>query len=74
MIGENNFGFQGFQKDLKRSIGESKVCYRPSRFVIDIDRSQKVKDAQTEAAKEIKEYRVKKEKEFKEFEAQVRGH
>jgi hypothetical protein len=38
----------------------------------DLDRTQKVKDAQSEAAKEIKHYRLKKEKEFKEFEAQVR--
>ena len=36
------------------------------------DRSKRVKDAKTEAQKEIEEYRKKKDDEFKEFEKQVR--
>lgn len=37
-----------------------------------LDRSKRVKDAKTEAQKEIEEYRKKKEDEFKEFEKKVR--
>ena len=36
------------------------------------DRSKRVKDAKTEAAAEIEEYRKKKDSEFKEFEQKVR--
>jgi V-type H+-transporting ATPase subunit G len=36
-----------------------------------IDRTQKVKDARSEAAKEIEAYKSQKEKEFKEFESEV---
>lgn len=37
-----------------------------------IDRTQKVKDARTEAAKDIEAYKAQKEKDFKQFEAEVR--
>jgi hypothetical protein len=36
-----------------------------------LDRTQRVKDAQAEATKEIKTYHLRKEEEFKDFEAQV---
>jgi hypothetical protein len=35
------------------------------------DRTKRVKDARTEAQKEIEEYRKQKEEEFKKFEAEV---
>jgi V-type H+-transporting ATPase subunit G len=35
------------------------------------DRTKKVKDAKTEAQKEIEEYRKKKEEEYKKFESEV---
>jgi len=35
------------------------------------DRTQKVKDARTEAAKEIVAYKAQKEKDFKQFESEV---
>jgi len=37
-----------------------------------IDRTKRVKDAKTEAQKEIEEYRKKKEEEFKKFQSEVR--
>lgn len=37
------------------------------------DRVQKLKDARTEASKEIEEYKKTKEQEFKAFEASVRS-
>lgn len=39
---------------------------------ISTDRVQKLKDARTEASKEIEEYKKAKETEFKKFEASVR--
>ena len=36
-----------------------------------IDRVQKLKDARSEAAKEIEEYKAKKEAEYKKFESEV---
>jgi len=36
-----------------------------------IDRTQKVKDARSEAAKEVEAYKAQKQKEFKQFEAEV---
>jgi len=36
-----------------------------------IDRTKRVKDAKTEAQKEIDEYRQKKEEEFKKYESEV---
>lgn len=36
------------------------------------DRTKRVKDAKTEAQKEIEDYRKQKEEEFKKFEAEVR--
>lgn len=36
-----------------------------------IDRVQKLKDARSEAAKEIEEYKAKKEAEYKKFENEV---
>ena len=39
-----------------------------------IDRVQKLKDARTEAAKEIEAYKAKKEDEFKKFESDVSPH
>jgi hypothetical protein len=35
------------------------------------DRTKRIKDARTEAQKEIEEYRKQKEEEFKKFEAEV---
>jgi hypothetical protein len=35
------------------------------------DRTQRVKDARTEAAKEIEAYKLQKEKDFKQFETEV---
>lgn len=40
---------------------------------ISTDRVQKLKDARTEASKEIEEYKKAKETEFKKFEASVRA-
>lgn len=37
----------------------------------DIDRVQKLKDARSEAAKEIEAYKAKKEEEFKRFKSEV---
>lgn len=37
------------------------------------DRTKRVKDAKSEAQKEIEEYRDQKEQEFKDFEKQVSG-
>ena len=37
----------------------------------DVDRVQKLKDARSEAAKEIEEYKAKKEAEYKKFESEV---
>lgn len=37
-----------------------------------LDRTQKVKDARSEAQKEIEEYKRQKEQEFKRFESEVR--
>lgn len=39
-----------------------------------LDRSKRVKDAKTEAQKEIEDYRKQKDDEFKEFEKKVRAH
>jgi len=36
-----------------------------------LDRTKRVKDAKSEAQKEIDEYRQKKEEEFKKYEAEV---
>jgi hypothetical protein len=36
-----------------------------------VDRTQKIKDARTEAAKEIDAYKTRKEKDFKHFESEV---
>ena len=36
-----------------------------------VDRVQKLKDARSEAAKEIEEYKAKKEAEYKKFETEV---
>ena len=36
-----------------------------------VDRVQKLKDARSEAAKEIEEYKAKKEAEYKKFESEV---
>jgi Vacuolar (H+)-ATPase G subunit len=36
-----------------------------------VDRTQRVKDARTESAKEIEAYKTQKEKEFKQFESEV---
>ena len=36
-----------------------------------VDRTKRVKDAKTEAQKEIDEYKKKKEEEFKKYEAEV---
>jgi hypothetical protein len=36
-----------------------------------LDRTKRVKDAKSEAQKEIEEYRKKKEEEFKKFESEV---
>jgi V-type H+-transporting ATPase subunit G len=38
------------------------------------DRTKRVKDAKTEAQKEIEEYRKKKEQEYKKFESEVFHH
>jgi F0F1-type ATP synthase membrane subunit b/b' len=38
------------------------------------DRTQKVKDARKEAAKEIEAYKAQKEKEFNQFASEVRLH
>lgn len=41
-------------------------------FILTItDRVQKLKDARTEAAKEIEQYKAQKESEFKKFESDV---
>ena len=37
-----------------------------------LDRTQRVKDARAEAAKEVDAYKTQKEKEFKQFELEVR--
>ena len=37
-----------------------------------VDRTQKVKDARSEAAKEVAAYKAQKEKDFKQFESAVR--
>jgi V-type H+-transporting ATPase subunit G len=39
----------------------------------EVDRVQKLKDARSEAAKEIEEYKSKKEAEYKKFETDVRA-
>lgn len=39
-----------------------------------VDRVQKLKDARSEAAKEIEEYKAKKEAEYKKFESEVSHH
>ena len=47
---------------------------RFTRYVLSrvLDRTQRLKDARSEAAKEIEEYKKAKEAEFKSFEASVR--
>jgi Vacuolar (H+)-ATPase G subunit len=40
-------------------------------MLIAIDRTQKVKDARSEAAKEVEAYKTQKEKDFKQFESEV---
>ena len=40
--------------------------------MLTIDRVQKLKEARTQATKEIEEYRKQKEQQFKSFEASVR--
>src|ERR1700712_2994406 len=54
------------------------VCFpNPSHTAVDVlipllsDRTKRVKDARSEAQKEIEEYRKNKEEEFKKFEAEV---
>jgi hypothetical protein len=42
------------------------------KVLTSIDRTQKVKDARTEAAKDIETYKAQKEKDFKQFDAEVR--
>jgi V-type H+-transporting ATPase subunit G len=39
--------------------------------VLTLDRVQKLKDARSEAAKEIEAYKAKKDEEFKKFESDV---
>lgn len=39
-----------------------------------VDRTQKLKDARSEAAKEIEELKSKQEDEFNNFKKEVRGH
>lgn len=39
--------------------------------LISIDRTQKVKDARSEAAKEVEAYKAQKQKDFKQFESEV---
>jgi len=39
-----------------------------------LDRTQKLKDARSEAAKEIESYKAKKEEEFKQYEKEVSFH
>ena len=41
------------------------------RSADNVDRVQKLKDARSEAAKEIEEYKAKKEAEYKNFESEV---
>jgi Vacuolar (H+)-ATPase G subunit len=53
------------------------MCLAPylhihDKFLTSIDRTQKVKDARTEAAKEIEAYKAQKAKDFKQFDAEVR--
>ena len=56
------------------------VCHpHPSQTAVDVlillpsDRTKRVKDAKSEAQKEIEEYRKKKEEEFKKFESEVQS-
>lgn len=44
---------------------------REKSLLTRIDRTKRVKDARTEAQKEIEEYRRQKEEEFRKFEAEV---
>lgn len=44
----------------------------PRSCLTSTDRTKRVRDAKTEAQKEIEEYRKKKEEEFKKFESEVR--
>lgn len=44
---------------------------RPALTVFLTDRTKRVKDAKSEAQKEIDEYRKKKEEEFKKYESEV---
>ena len=45
--------------------------YPPSTRPLTPDRTQKVKDARTEAAKEIEAYKLRKAQDFAKFEAEV---
>lgn len=46
-------------------------CLPSKHTKLIVDRTQKVKDARSEAQKEIEEYKKQKENEFKEFESKV---
>lgn len=50
----------------------SYICAVPSKPRFYADRTKRIRDAKTEAQKEIDEYRQQKEGEFKKFEAEVR--
>ncbi|CAD0086280.1 unnamed protein product [Aureobasidium mustum] len=52
------------------SVIESMFCIHTNRFTAREYRTKRVKDARSEAQKEIDEYRNKKEEEFKQFSTQ----
>ncbi|KAL1296588.1 hypothetical protein AAFC00_000084 [Neodothiora populina] len=66
MAAQNSAGIQTLL-DAEREA--QKIVQKASSFILTVaDRTKRVKDARSEAQKEIEEYRQKKEEEFKSFE------
>jgi hypothetical protein len=55
----------------RRFDGDSTWSASFTLSLILVDRTQKVKDARSEAAKEVEAYKAQKEKDFKQFESAV---
>ena len=53
------------------NVRNAHKCLTQKRHLIYLDRTKRVKDARSEAQKEIDEYKEQKEDEFKEFETEV---
>ena len=65
------------EKEAAKIVQQARQCTLatasgPTILILTLDRVQRLKDARSEATKEIDEYRLAKESEFKGFEASVR--